>query len=47
MNWVVHVGGVQVFSRRPESGGWQIVEADWKWGEASEDVSKVETSFQD
>jgi hypothetical protein len=37
-----------IFSRRPESGGWGgIVEADWKWGEASEDVSKVETSFQD
>ena len=33
MNWVVHVGGGQVFSRRPESwGGGQIVEADWKLG---------------
>ena len=36
----------KLFSRRPDRGGGQIVEADWKWGgEASEDDSKVETSF--
>ena len=47
MNWVVHVGGGQFFLGDLKVGGGGIVEADWKWGEASEDVSKVETSFQD
>ena len=48
MNWVVHVGGGQVFSARPESvGGGANYGSGLEVGEASEDDSKVETSFQD
>ena len=51
MHLVVHVGGGQVFIRRPESGGSNCESGLEVGGEgggkASEDDSKVETSFQD